>query len=373
MSTTTQPWLKLDYQTGFADWLSIQHCSLAVSTYQTGKLLLLGANSDGKSCRIRVFERNFKHCMGMAERQGSLWIATRYQIWRLEPAPLSITQHAYGINQEQEVSEDKLPGWATKGYDVAFVPRVGYTTGYIDTHDIAVNDEGRVFFVSTMFSCVANLSEKASFLPYWRPKFISQLAPEDRCHLNGLAIRDNVPRYVSCASLTDSQEGWRSCRKNAGAIIDMVSNDVVCEGLSMPHSPRWHLECLWFHNSGTGEFGKVDLDRGKFEPILFCPGYLRGLSFCGDYAIASLSKPRNKTFSGLDMDHSLESRKASSWCGLVVINLRNGIVEHELRFESDLLTEVYDVCVLPQARQPMAVGFQNDEIEKLVLIEDSQK
>ena len=128
-----------------------------------------------------------------------------------------------------------------------------------------------------MFGCLATLSQRASFQPLWRPPFLSALVPEDRCHLNGLAMRDGRAAFVTVVSRSDVADGWRDKRRDGGCVLDVASGEAVCTGLSMPHSPRWYRDRLWVLNSGTGELGSVDLASGRFEPIAFCPGYLRGL------------------------------------------------------------------------------------------------
>lgn len=138
----------------------------------------------------------------------------------------------------------------------------------------------------------------------------------------------------------------------------------------MPHSPRWYRNQLWVHNSGTGEFGTIDLNTRKFQPVAFCPGYLRGLAFVGDYAVVTLSKPRHSSFHGLSLDEQLEQRKAEPQCGLQIIDLNTGTIAHWLRLDGTLVTELYDSVVLPGIRQPMAVGFQTNEIERLMLIDE---
>ena len=127
---------------------------------------------------------------------------------------------------------------------------------------------------------------------------------------------------------------------------------------------------LWLVNSGTGEFGSVDLASGRFEPIAFCPGYLRGLAFVGDYAVVTLSKPRHVTFHGLALDEQLQKRGAEPQCGLQVIDLRTGTIAHWLRLDGSLVTELYDVVALPGVRQPMALGFKTNEIERLLLVDE---
>src|SRR5262249_51368419 len=148
----------------------------------------------------------------------------------------------------------------------------------------------------------------------------SKLAAEDRCHLNGLALEDGRPRYVTAVSQSDVADGWRDRRRDGGALIDVTSDVLVAEGLSMPHSPRVYRNQLWVLDSGTGFFGRIDRQRGSFEPVTFCPGYLRGLAFVGEYAVVGLSRPRhNKTFGGLALEGNLVERQAEPRCGLQVI------------------------------------------------------
>jgi uncharacterized protein (TIGR03032 family) len=332
---------------GLADWLTRETLSLAFSAYQTGKLFLIGYNGGNLS----VFERTFDRAMGLCGDSQTLWLSTRYQLWRFE---------------------NMLPaGQLHEGYDRLFVPRIGYTTGDIDIHDIVVEDSGRVVFVATACSSLATLSTRRSFQPLWKPSFISKLATEDRCHLNGLTLREGKARYVTMVSRSDVADGWRDRRSDGGCVMDVRSGDVLAEGLSMPHSPRWYREQLWVLNSGRGEFGRVDLASGRFEPIAFCPGYLRGLSFAGDYAIVSLSQPRHdKTFGGLPLDEELKKHGASAQCGLQVIDLKTGNIAHWLKAEG-MISEIYDVIVLPGVCRPMALGFKTDEIQRLLVADDS--
>lgn len=189
-----------------------------------------------------------------------------------------------------------------------------------------------MIFVNTLFSCLATVSNTHSFVPLWKPPFISRLAAEDRCHLNGLALRDGQPRYVTLVSRSDILEGWRDRRTDGGCVMDISSNETILSGLSMPHSPRWYQDKLWLVNSGMGEFGYINLAQGKFEPVAFCPGYLRGLAFWENFAIVGISKPReNKTFSGLPFNETLMAQKVQPRCGLMVIDLRTGDIVHSLR------------------------------------------
>ena len=250
------------------------------------------------------------------------------------------------------------------------MPQLDYITGDLDIHDVALGGDGRVVFVNTLFSCIATVSESHSFKPLWRPPFVSKLAAEDRCHLNGLAMDDGRPAYVTAVSQSDIADGWRNRRRDGGCVIDVESGEIVVSGLSMPHSPRLYRDKLWLLDSGTGFFDHVDTAAGQFEPMTFCPGYARGLAFVGDFAVVGLSRPRgNKTFSGLTLDDNLAARDAEARCGLLVIDLRSGDIVHWVRIDG-VVEELYDVVALPGVTRPMALGFKTDEIRRTISIEE---
>ena len=239
-----------------------------------------------------------------------------------------------------------------------------------DAHDVAVGADGRPVFVNTLFSCLAAPSEAKSFRPLWQPPFISRLLPEDRCHLNGLAMENGAPRYVTAVGETDVADGWREKRVGGGIVIDVPAGAVAARGLSMPHSPRLHQGKLWLLNSGTGELGSVDPASGRFEAVAFCPGYLRGLSFHGNFAIVGLSQPReSRTFAGLPLDEALAKRNVGPQCALMIIDLKTGATVHWLKIEG-VVHELYDVVVLPGIQRPMALGLKTDEIRRMLTIEE---
>ena len=288
--------------------------------------------------------------MGLWSDGQTMWLSSIYQLWRLE--------------------NSLLPGQTVDGYDRVYVPQIGYTTGDIDIHDLAVDRDGQLVFVSTLFCCLATVSDRHSFKALWQPPFISRLAAEDCCHMNGLAMRDGRPRYVTACSQSDVVDGWREHRVGGGCVIDVETNKIVCEGLSMPHSPRWHEDRLWLLDSGSGFFGYVDFDKGQFERVAFCPGYARGLTFVGEFAIVGLSKCRQeRTFSGLPLDDNLKQRKGDARCGLIVVNTRTGDTVHWFRLEG-VIEELYDVVALPGVVRPKALGFKTDEIRHTVCLEN---
>ena len=343
--TSDRPVIEFSTSRGFEAWLAEVGASLGFTTYRAGKMFLVGLRPEG---RLSIFERTFERCMGLCAHGNSLVMSSLYQLWRFENAVPA--------------------GESYDGYDRVYVPRVGYVTGDINVHDIAVAGTGQVVFVNTLFSCLATTSERESFVPLWQPPFISRLAAEDRCHLNGLAMADGAPRWVTAVSQSDAADGWRDQRRDGGCLIDVTTGDIVLEGLSMPHSPRVHGERLWLIDSGSGFFGRADPDKGTFERVAFLPGYGRGLAFTGDYAVAGISLPRdNKTFSGLALDDNLARAKVKPRCAVLVVDLRTGDVVHWLRIDG-VVEELYDVVVLPGVQRPMAIGFKTDEVRRFITV-----
>ncbi len=341
MNDKPQPAFAVNFSRLFTAWLAEVGASIACTTYQAGKVFLFGLGAQG----VSTAERTFARCMGLAARADRFYLASLYQLWR--------------FNNVIDCGEDY------QGYDRLYVPHVGWTTGDVDIHDIGIAADGRPVFVNTLFSCLARPAEHCNFEVVWKPPFISKLAAEDRCHLNGLAMYEGEPAWVTLISRADVAEGWRDHRKNGGLVMDVRNDEVVAEGLSMPHSPRWYRQKLWLLNSGSGELGYIDFASSRFEPVCFLPGYARGLAFVGDYALAGLSKARNQSFSGLALDRGLEARGAEARCGIAVVDLRSGDLVHNIRFEG-IIEELYDVAVLPDTRRPLLLGFKTDEIKRMI-------
>ncbi len=335
-----QPKFELKVSRHLTTWLAEQKVSLAFTTPPL-KLFLIGVKSDNS---LSVFERTFNRCLGIAATNNALYLSTRYELWKLENA-LPVGQLIEG------------------GYDRQYIPRLAYRTGFLGIHDVTVDRNDRVIFVNTRFGCLATISDRYSFVPLWHPPFLSQILPGDRCHLNGLALRDGLPAYVTSVSNTDEFDSWRDLRRNGGCVTDIATNEIVLTGLSMPHSPRWYRDRLWLTNSGTGQFGYANMQTGRFEPVSFAPGFLRGLCFVGDYAVVGSSKPRHgDIYSGLDLDDALREHDEEPRLGIFIINVRTGEIEHWLFIEGTL-RELYDVVALPHVRQPMALGLISEEIQ----------
>jgi uncharacterized protein (TIGR03032 family) len=273
-------------------------------------------------------------------------VGTRNQIWTLRNAP------------------DIAPRVEPAGmHDACYVPRSAHVTGDIGIHEIAwAGDE--LWIVSTRFSCLCTLDDDYSFVPRWQPPFITALAAEDRCHLNGLAMRDARPAFVTALGETDTPGGWRPGKSRGGMVMDVASGQLLARGLSMPHSPRWHEGRLWVLESGTGGVVKVDPATGRRETVVQLPGFTRGWALVGPYAFVGLSKIRpTSAMDGVP----IAARRDELKCGVAVVDLHRGVTIGLLEFQT-AIEEIFDVQILAGLRFPEVVGFQKETIDHTFVV-----
>lgn len=332
---------------GFFARLARLGISLAFTSYQSGFLYMLGSTPEHGA---QLHQCATAKPMGIsAEPDGSLLVACGG----------SVVRHRNVLGPDERVDGT---------FDACFMPRTVHVTGELDAHDIGVDADGRVVFVNTRYNCLATLSDTHSFAELWRPPFISALVDEDRCHLNGLAMEDGRPAYVTAVSRSDTVDGWRDRRADGGVVIDVRTGEIVCAGLSMPHSPRAYRGELWILNAGTGELGVVRREpsgAGVFEPRVFCPGFTRGLAFHGDLAFVGLSRPRYHRFEGLALDARLRDADSDAWCGIQVIDLAKRSCVDWFRIDG-VVGELYDLAIIAGHRCPMAVSLTSDDATSLI-------
>jgi uncharacterized protein (TIGR03032 family) len=306
------------------------HGSLLISTYQAGKVAVLAA-PQGK---LDLSFHNFDRPMGIAISPVRLAVGSRNQIWFLNSAP-DIARQMQSTNQ----------------VDACFLTRRSHMTGEIQCHEMAfAGDE--LWIVNTLFSCLCTLHPRFSFVPRWRPPFISGLAAEDRCHLNGLALVDGQPKYVTALAESDTPGGWRQNKVETGCLIDIVTNQTVARRFAMPHSPRVHFGQVWLLDSGRGQLVRVDPATGKWDSVAAVPGYARGLAIAGNLAFIGLSKIREtSTFGGVPIAEKRDELR----CGVGVIELTTGRTVATFEFTAGV-DEIFDVAVLPSIRSPALRG-----------------
>lgn len=345
-AASTPPPLRSAHTSSFAQILDELGISVLVTTYQAGKLVAL-RNENGV---VNTHFRDFRSPMGLAADQHRLAIGTPNTIWEFHNVP-AVTRQLEPAGR----------------HDACYLPHSSHVTGNILVHEMAWGNspshesttgvspgeraaavDAELWIVNTRFSCLCTLDRTNSFVPHWRPPFVSVLVPEDRCHLNGVALVNGRPKYVTAHGTSDEPAGWRQHKAHGGVVLDVESNEIVVRDLAMPHSPRWYQGRLWLLESGSGTIGTIDLARGRYEPLAELHGFTRGLDFCGPYAFVGLSQVRESAvFSGIPITERLQERN----CGVWIVDLRNGETVALLKFE-DALQEIFAVQVLPGIRFP---------------------
>lgn len=322
--------VRFEHSRGFPDILAQLRVSLLVSTYQAGRLVCIGTH-DG---RLTLSFHRFEQVMGVAVHPRRIAVGTRREIWLLE------------------FDRSLGPGIKPVGeHDGCFLARSAHVTGAILGHELAwAGDE--LWVVNTLFSCLATMSPGYSFRPRWKPPFIGELAAEDRCHLNGVAMEAGRPRFVTALAETNKPAGWRADKAHTGCLIDLANGRTILRGLSMPHSPRIYDGRLWLLNSGRGQLSMVDSATSSLRPVATLPGYTRGLDFHGPVAFVGLSKIREtNVFGGLPIAEQGNPLR----CGIAIVDVSSGQPVASLEFVSGV-EEIFAVQAIPGVVHPAIVG-----------------
>jgi len=316
-------------------------CTLALTTHQAGKLVFVSARDEDTLIQL---PRSFERAMALGADGDRLAVATQDEVVVLANAP--------GLAARYPRQPDV--------YDALFVPRATYYTGRVDVHGLAWGAEG-LWAAVTAFSCLALVTDGFSFVPRWRPRFVSALAPEDRCHLNGMALEGGAPRWVTALGDGDAPQSWRARLPRGGVLVDVPSGEVVLADLPMPHSPRVYDGALYLLLSATGEIVRVDPAAGKYDVVNRVDGFVRGLARAGDYLFVGRSRLRKNA----SAFRALEVANRARTSGVTVIHLATGAIVSELTYRASV-EEIFDVQVLPGLRRPGLLGTR-EEAHRLAL------
>jgi uncharacterized protein (TIGR03032 family) len=307
--------------------LSRLNVSLWISTYQAGKVAVVQVQQG----ELFITYHNFERPMGLAISREQIAVGTNNQVWFL-------------------LHSRHVPRVSGRAFDASYLARVSRYTGEIHVHEI--DWAGReLWVVNTLFSCLCTVSAAHSFVPRWKPSFVSTLAAEDRCHLNGLAMENGRPRFVTALGETDTARGWKANQATGGCLLDLAAGRPILRGLCLPHSPRIHDSRIWFLESGAGRLVCIDPIKGV-QTIAELSGYGRGLAMMGSYAFVGLSKLRQSPgFQALPIARTIESLK----CGVAAVDLGSGGIAGLLEFTAGI-EEIFDVRINPFSRTPLLSG-----------------
>jgi uncharacterized protein (TIGR03032 family) len=325
------------------------NCTIAISTYQAGKVVFISAKDENSLIQL---PRTFQKPMGIAEhyKKDKLAIACKDEV--------VVFANSQTLAQFYPKSPNK--------YDAIYMPRKTYHTGALDIHDLHYGSNDRLYAVNTMFSCLMTIDDDYNFTPYWKPHFIDKLVSEDRCHLNGMAMSDGKPKYASAFNAGNTRQSWRENITTSGIIIDVEQNEIIASGLAMPHTPRIYKKELYVLLSATGELVRINKDSGSYDVITKVQGFVRGMDICQDYLFIGLSKLRenSSTFGKLDF------AKKSNQAGILVIHLPTGAQVGSIMYQTSL-DEIYDVHILANKSRPNILNTMTEDYKQGVMIPES--
>ena len=306
-------------------------CASLVLSTMPGLVIMLGA-ADGA---LTVSATPVVQPIGLAAANGRIAVASARMITVFADVPRLAPHHP------------ERPGY----YDAFFVPRTIHFTGECSMHDMVFAGSALIG-ANTKYSCVCRVDGEFSFTPVWRPSFITELKPEDRCHLNGFAAEDGQLRYVTALARTDCEEGWRALPDTSGLLIDAATNTVLSDGLCMPHSPRLVGKTLYLLNGGEGELLRVDRRTGTIEIVTRVPGFAHGLCHQSGVLFVGMSQNRASRRSN---PPPIATRLPSLTSGVAAVDEQTGRILGAIEFRAGV-SEIYDLRILPGIRR---AGMQN--------------
>jgi uncharacterized protein (TIGR03032 family) len=304
-------------------------CSLAISTYQAGKVIFLSPLNEEHLVQL---PRTFEKPMGIAltNNEEKMAVACKEEVI------------VFANSKELAAAYPKKKNT----YDALYFPRCTFHVGQLDIHDLSWGETG-LYAVNTLFSCIIRIDDQFNFVPYWIPPFITKLTSEDKCHLNGMVMVDGKPKYATAFNHGDSFQSWRDEVASGGILIDVETNEILFSNLRMPHSPRMIGGELYILHSATGELVRLDPVKRTLDVIAVIDGFVRGMAYYKDFLFIGLSRLRqnSSTFSKLEI--AGKSRQA----GIVIIHLPTASRYGEIWYNASV-DEIYDIQVLPDKLRP---------------------
>lgn len=337
------------YSSQIPELLQQLNCTIAVSTYQANKLVMISAKDENSLVQL---PREFSKPMGIAENKATdqLALACRDEIV------------VFSNSKQLAFHYPRSP----QKYDALYMPRTTYHTGPLDIHDLCFGNDGKLYAVNTLFSCIVNIDDQFNFTPYWKPKFIDKLVSEDRCHLNGLALKDGVPKYATAFNQGNTHQSWREHVTKTGVVFDIETSEVIAEGLAMPHSPRWFNNDLYVLLSATGELVRIDVNTGKYDVVVKLNGFVRGMDLYKDYLFIGLSKLRKNSSTFGKLPFAEQANEA----GIMVVHLPTGSIAGNISYLSSL-DEIYDIHILGDKIRPNILNTNRPDHKLGLMIPDA--
>lgn len=326
----------ISYSPQVPELLNKLKCSIALSTYQAGKIVLISPHPDNE--KLISLPRSFQKPMGISVQDDQMVISTKDEVITFQNSKDLATHYPNKQNT----------------YDNLWLPRATFYSGQVDMHDIGFGKDS-IYAINTSFSCICKIDGTYNFTPVWKPPFLDKIEQGDLCHLNGMVIQNGLPKYTTALGTSNTPGGWRDNITAGGVLMDVEKNEIILDQLAMPHSPKMYNNELYMLTSANGDFIKVDTENKDYELIKKFDGFCRGLSIHEDFAFIGFSKLRknSSTFGKLKF-----SDKAN-FAGIKIVHIPTKAEVGEIRYQNSV-DEIYEVCVLKDMMRPNILNTMNE-------------
>ena len=337
------------YSSHVPEILQKLNCTIAITTYQAGKLVFISAKDEHSLIQL---PRTFEKPMGIAEdkERDKLALACKDEV--------IVFSNSKDLAKYYPASPGK--------YDALYMPRATYHTGPLDIHDLSFGKNHELYAVNTLFSCIIKIDDNYNFTPYWKPQFIDKLVSEDRCHLNGMAMQNGLPKYATAFGKENTFQSWRKNVTTSGIIIDVDSNEIVVENLAMPHSPRIYNGELYTLLSATGELIRVNPKNNSYDVVLKIDGFVRGMDLHKDYLFIGHSKLRKNSSTFAELKFAESANEA----GIIIVHLPTASIAGKITYKSSL-DEIYDIHILSNKIRPNIMNTIKTDYKSGLMTPDS--
>lgn len=284
--------------------------NLAISFYMDHSLAVWNSETEN------LVEVPIQRPMGMGFTDDGLYLGSRY-----------------GISWFDRIYYNKEDKWLYRQDLTKYL-------GFIDCHELVIFNEQPIF-ANTLFSCLASVALTHDFSIFYQPGFIKNIIPEDHSHLNGIALENGLPRYITCFS-PNNRPGFKSWKDKplTGCVWDLVSDRPVIDNLALPHSPRIIDGDLFVCDSGRGRVLRRSGD--ELEAIANLRSFTRGMIATDDYIIVATSKIRENACNP-QIDKSLLTENK---CGIHFCDRHNFKLVESYYFEDK--KEIFDFQLIPE-------------------------
>jgi uncharacterized protein (TIGR03032 family) len=260
------------YTNSFTEILKQEKISLIISSNKTDQIIIIKADQDILNLTSHIYNQPTAIAFNNENENNNqkLAIATNREIWELGNFP--------------ETAKKLEP---LGKYDACFVPKNIQVTGNINVLDMGYI-KGELWLINNRFSCLCTLDSNYSFIPRWNADFINKKYGKNISYLNGLAMENNRPKYITSLAESDYINNNINPNINSGIIIDIETDNIILENLSLPNFPRFYQGKLWFLESGKGHLSYYDFQSQKQVIIAQLPCLTTGLDFAGNFAFIGL-------------------------------------------------------------------------------------